>query len=92
MEFGPVPESKYEEVIHHLRNNFPDEPLNVAVGLCKHGEPCEYLEHHDLMTLKDQLSVMAVESKTGAVSKIDFYYSRNIFFMTSFDVFITIII
>lgn len=67
-EFGPIPESRYDEVIHHLRHNFPDEPLNASVGLCKHGQACELLEHHDLMTLKDGLSVMAIDSKTGKVS------------------------
>lgn len=68
MEFGPVPVTKYKELFDFLRHNFPDEPLNVAVGLCKHGEACIYLEHHDLMTLKDQVSIMAVDGKTGEVS------------------------
>lgn len=66
-EFGPITESRYDDVIQHLRHNFPDEPLNASVGLCKHGQACELLEHHDLMTLKDGLSVMAIDAKTGQV-------------------------
>lgn len=68
-EYGPIPPSRYQEVIHHLRFNFPDEPLNMSVGLCKHGQACELLEEHDIMTLKDGLSVMAVDVKTGEVRK-----------------------
>lgn len=67
MEYGPIPPSKFDDVINHLRFNFPDEPLNASVGLCMHGQPCELLEHHDLMTLKDGLSVMAVDKETGVV-------------------------
>lgn len=68
MEYGPIPESKFDEVIHHLRFNFPDEPLNASVGLCVHGKACELLEHHDLLTLQDGLSVMATDPETGEVS------------------------
>lgn len=68
MEFGPIPPSKFDEVIQHLRHNFPDEPLNASVGLCVHGQVCELLEHHDLVTLQDGLSVMAMDPKTGDVS------------------------
>ncbi|KAJ8942090.1 hypothetical protein NQ314_010163 [Rhamnusium bicolor] len=70
MEYGPIPSSKFDEVINHLRYNFPDEPLNASVGLCAHGQPCELLEHHDLMTLKDGLSVMAVDKKTGVIAGV----------------------
>lgn len=69
MEYGPIPESKFDEVIHHLRHNFPDEPLNVSVGLCVHGKACELLEHQDLLTLQDGLSVMATDPETGEVSQ-----------------------
>ncbi|KAF5302793.1 hypothetical protein FQA39_LY01973 [Lamprigera yunnana] len=69
-EYGPIPPCKYDEVLHHLRYNFPDEPLNMSVGLCKHGVKCEILEHHDLMTLKDGLSLMAVDAKTGNIAGV----------------------
>ncbi|KAF5289848.1 hypothetical protein FQR65_LT10664 [Abscondita terminalis] len=69
-EYGPIGPSKYDEVLHHLRYNFPDEPLNVSVGLCKHGQACEPFEHHALMTLKDGLSVMAVDVKTGEIAGV----------------------
>lgn len=67
-QFQVIPETKFDDVIHHLRDNFPDEPLNVAVGLCKHGVPCELLEHHVLMSLKDGMSLMAFDSSTNEVS------------------------
>ncbi|KAJ8919253.1 hypothetical protein NQ315_003836 [Exocentrus adspersus] len=70
MEYGPIPPSKFDDVIHHLRYNFPDEPLNASVGLCMHGQPCELLEHHDLMTLKDGLSVMAVDKDTEVIAGV----------------------
>ncbi|EFA02243.1 arylalkylamine N-acetyltransferase 1 [Tribolium castaneum] len=70
MEYGPIPSSKFTDVIHHLRHNFPDEPLNASVGLCVHGKPCELLEHHDLQTLEDGLSIMAVESTTGEIAGV----------------------
>ncbi|KAK5643624.1 hypothetical protein RI129_007469 [Pyrocoelia pectoralis] len=69
-EYGPIPPSKYEEVIQHLRQHFPDEPLNGSVGLCKHGQECKALEHHNVMTLKDGLSVMAVDSNTGEIAGV----------------------
>lgn len=67
-QFQVIPEAKFDDVIHHLRYSFPDEPLNVAVGLCKHGEACELLEHHDLMSLKEGLSLMAVDPANNEVS------------------------
>ena len=69
MEFGPIPESRFDEVIEHLRFSFPDEPLNVAIGLCQYGQACEPLEAHDFMTMKDGLSIMATDPKTGEVRK-----------------------
>lgn len=71
MEYGPIPASKYEQVIHHLRHSFPDEPLNASVGLCVHGKACELLEHHDLLTMQDGLSIMAVDPDTGEVRFIN---------------------
>ncbi|KAJ8968896.1 hypothetical protein NQ317_008833 [Molorchus minor] len=70
MEYGPIPASKYDDVINHLRHSFPDEPLNVSVGLCEHGKPCELLERHDLMTLKDGLSVMATDMERGVIAGV----------------------
>lgn len=67
-QFQVIPEANFDDVIHHLRHNFPDEPLNVAVGLCKHGVPCELLEHHVLMSLKDGMSLMALDPSTNEVS------------------------
>lgn len=68
MEYGPIPVSRYEEVIKHLRYNFfPDEPLNNSVGLCTRGEPHADLERHSLDTLKDEMSIMAIDVSTGQV-------------------------
>ncbi|XP_054263365.1 arylalkylamine N-acetyltransferase 1-like [Macrosteles quadrilineatus] len=62
---SPIPEDRYNEVIVHLRNNFfADEPLNKSVGLCLQGEPHTELETHSLNTLRDQLSVMAIDKNT----------------------------
>lgn len=62
---SPIPEDRYNEVIVHLRNNFfADEPLNKSVGLCLQGEPHAELETHSLNTLRDQLSVMAIDKNT----------------------------
>ncbi|PNF20604.1 hypothetical protein B7P43_G04266 [Cryptotermes secundus] len=68
IEFGPIPEERYNDVINHLRNNFfADEPLNHAVSLCRPGEPHAELEEHSLTTLRDGLSQMAVHTDTGQV-------------------------
>lgn len=68
MEYGPIPASRYEEVIEHLRFNFfPDEPLNKSVNLCGKGKPHAELEAHSIDTLKDEMSVMAVDKATGKV-------------------------
>ncbi|KAK4886860.1 hypothetical protein RN001_003131 [Aquatica leii] len=42
----------------------------MSVGLCKHGEECELFEHYNLMTLKDGLSVMALDAKTGEIAGV----------------------
>ncbi|PSN36878.1 Dopamine N-acetyltransferase [Blattella germanica] len=66
IEFGLIPEERYDEVIHHLRHNFfADEPLNHAVALCRPGEPHAELEEHSLTTLRDGLSQMAVDTSSG---------------------------
>ncbi|XP_017778189.1 PREDICTED: uncharacterized protein LOC108563894 [Nicrophorus vespilloides] len=70
MEFGPISAGKFEEVIEHLRQHFPDEPLNECVGLCKTGEPCELLEHHDMSTLEEGFSIMAIDPKTGEIAGV----------------------
>lgn len=65
---SPVPEKRYNEVIEHLRAHFfADEPLNQSVGLCKPGHPHAELEEHSLRTLRDQLSVMAVDKTNNKV-------------------------
>ncbi|CAH0559958.1 unnamed protein product [Brassicogethes aeneus] len=70
MEYQVIPESRFEEVIHHLRFNFPDEPLNVSVGFCAHGQECELLEHHDLETLREGFSLMALDTETGVIAGV----------------------
>ncbi|XP_030747255.1 dopamine N-acetyltransferase [Sitophilus oryzae] len=70
LEYGIVPESLYESVIDHLRVNFPDEPLNASVGLCVHGKPCPLLEAHDLKTMQDGMSVMAMDKKSGKIAGV----------------------
>lgn len=69
-EYGPIPPERFDEVLAHLRHSFPDEPLNVSVGLCKHDQKCELLEEMDLMTLRDGLSVIAIDAKTKEVSGV----------------------
>lgn len=65
----PVPEECFDEIIQHLRKNFfADEPLNKAVKLCDQGEKHDDLEEHSLQTLKDNLSVMAVDRSTKKVN------------------------
>lgn len=64
----PVPEECFDEIIQHLRKNFfADEPLNKAVKLCDQGEKHDDLEQHSLQTLKDNLSVMAVDKNTKKI-------------------------
>ncbi|RZF35578.1 hypothetical protein LSTR_LSTR005106 [Laodelphax striatellus] len=64
----PVPEDRYHDVIVHLRHNFfADEPINKSVELCQPGEPHAELEEHSLSTLRDGLSVMALDTETGEV-------------------------
>lgn len=64
----PVPEEKYNDVIEHLRFNFfADEPLNKCVGLCETGAGHSELELHSILTLQDNLSVMAVNSSGQVV-------------------------
>ncbi len=66
---SPVPEEFFDEIVYHLRNNFfADEPLNKAVRLCDQGEKHEDLELHSLLTLKDNLSVMAIDKRTNRVN------------------------
>lgn len=74
MEFVTIPNSKFDDVIQHLRYNFPDEPLNASVGLCVHGKPCELLEHHDLVTLKDGFSIMALDNDKNEVNFFFFHF------------------
>lgn len=57
----PIPEDRYNDVIEHLRFNFfADEPLNKCLGLCEPGAGHAELELHSIMTLQDNLSVMAL--------------------------------
>ncbi|XP_039293310.1 uncharacterized protein LOC111056184 [Nilaparvata lugens] len=64
----PVPEDRYLDVIVHLRHNFfADEPINRSVQLCEPGQPHAELEEHSLSTLKDGMSVMALDTHTGEV-------------------------
>ena len=61
MEYTKIPSNRYDDVIEHLRQTFfADEPLNKAVELCRPGEGHGELEKHSLITLQDELSVMAV--------------------------------
>lgn len=68
MDYQIITEDKFEEVINHLRQSFPDEPLNASVGLSIHGQPCPLLENYDLLTMKERMSVMAIDKITGTVS------------------------
>nr|CAH7738114.1 unnamed protein product [Callosobruchus chinensis] len=70
MEYGPIPPSKFDDVIDHLRENFPDEPLNASVGLSIKGQPCPLLEKYDIMTLQEGMSVMAVDKETGMIAGV----------------------
>lgn len=58
MEYKIIPQSRFDEVVDHLRSTFfSDEPLNKAADLCI---PNDYLEHHTYHTLEENMSVMAV--------------------------------
>ncbi|KAL1505550.1 hypothetical protein ABEB36_005092 [Hypothenemus hampei] len=70
LEYTVIPQSLFDAVIDHLRVNFPDEPLNASVGLCLHGIPCPLLEHHDLKTMEDGLSIMAIDKKTDKIAGV----------------------
>ncbi|XP_014239679.1 dopamine N-acetyltransferase-like [Cimex lectularius] len=68
---SPVPDEYYDRVIYHLRNNFfADEPLNNSVGLCQRGESNEELEKLSISTLKDRLSVMAINSNNEVIAVV----------------------
>jgi len=71
LDYVIIPPSRFDAVIDHLRVNFPDEPLNASVGLCLHGIPCPLLEHHDLKTMEDGLSLMVIDKENDKVS-VDF--------------------
>ncbi|CAG9823042.1 unnamed protein product [Phaedon cochleariae] len=70
MEFGPIPATKFDAVIDHLRRSFPDEPLNASVGLSVRGQPCEMLEKYDLLTMQEGMSVMALDPDTGEIAGV----------------------
>uniref|UniRef100_A0A6P7GC60 Uncharacterized protein LOC114336297 n=1 Tax=Diabrotica virgifera virgifera TaxID=50390 RepID=A0A6P7GC60_DIAVI len=70
MEYVPIPSSRFEEVLGHLRMSFPDEPLNASVGLSLHGKPCPLLEKYDLLTMQEGMSIMALDTETNDVSLI----------------------
>ncbi|CAG9858636.1 unnamed protein product [Phyllotreta striolata] len=70
MEYGPIPSSRFDDVINHLRKSFPDEPLNASVGLSLHNQPCPLLEKYDLLTLHEGLSVMALDTETGEIAGV----------------------
>lgn len=58
MEYKIIPETRFKEVVNHLRSTFfSDEPLNKAADL---SIPNAYLEHHTYHTLEENMSVMAV--------------------------------
>ncbi|XP_050303266.1 arylalkylamine N-acetyltransferase 1-like [Anthonomus grandis grandis] len=70
LEYVIVPKSRFSDVIDHLRVSFPDEPLNAAVGLALHGIPCPLLEHHELKTLEDGMSLMAVDRNMEKIAGV----------------------
>lgn len=72
MEFNVITEPRFQDIILFLREHFPDEPLNVGVGLCQKNVPCESLESQDLLTLKDGLSLMATDPDTGEVGSFKY--------------------
>lgn len=67
MDYQIITKDKFDEVITHLRHNFPDEPLNAAVGLSFHGKPSPLLEKYDLLSMEEGMSFMAVDNETGGV-------------------------
>ncbi|XP_068158329.1 arylalkylamine N-acetyltransferase 1 [Drosophila tropicalis] len=63
MEYKVIGPEHYDNVIKHLRMTFfSDEPLNKAVKLCRPGEGHDELEKHCLNTVKDDISLMAVDA------------------------------
>ncbi|XP_018319874.1 uncharacterized protein LOC108733274 [Agrilus planipennis] len=69
-EYSVIPSTRYSDVINMLRFSFYDEPLNVSVGLCKCGEPCESLEKYNLATMEDNMSIMAVDKCTNEIAGV----------------------
>lgn len=67
MDYQIISEDKFEDVIIHLRESFPDEPLNASVGLSVRGKPCPLLEKYDLLTLGEGMSLVAIDKETGLV-------------------------
>ncbi|CAG9762802.1 unnamed protein product [Ceutorhynchus assimilis] len=65
-----VAPARFDSVIDHLRVNFPDEPLNASVGLCLHGTPCPLLEHHDMKTMEDGYSLMAIDKENDKIAGV----------------------
>ncbi|XP_067637024.1 arylalkylamine N-acetyltransferase 1 isoform X2 [Eurosta solidaginis] len=64
MEYKLITEPRYDDIIRHLRDNFfADEPLNKAASLCQRGEGHRELEQLCYETLKDNLSLMAVNER-----------------------------
>ncbi|XP_072396820.1 arylalkylamine N-acetyltransferase 1-like [Diabrotica undecimpunctata] len=70
MEYVPIPSSRFEEVLGHLRQSFPDEPLNASVGLSLHGKPCPLLEKYDLLTMQEGMSIMALDTETNEIAGV----------------------
>jgi hypothetical protein len=81
----PIPEDKYNDVIEHLRYNFfADEPLNKCVGLCETGRGHSELELHSILTLQDNLSVMAVNGNGQVIEYSAIILPFYLFFYTVF--------
>ncbi|XP_066245464.1 arylalkylamine N-acetyltransferase 1-like [Euwallacea similis] len=70
LDYVVIPPTRFDAVIDHLRINFPDEPLNASVGLCLHGIPCPLLEHHDLKTMEDGFSIMAIDKENEKIAGV----------------------
>lgn len=65
------PDSKNnDDIVKFMREHFPDEPLNRAFGITPNDDVYKFLEQQDLQTIKDGLSLKAVDSETGKVWNI----------------------
>lgn len=69
MEFRIIPNSRFDDVIDHLKKNFCDEPVCSSAGLVTRENTCTQLIKYYQAAMEEGMSVMAVDRKSGEVSE-----------------------